>query len=87
MSDEKTKIFIQKNKVFKVKDTKVILSEDILVSNSEKGFFILDFWTQCDFEDINIFPVAYAKCERQEDEYELFKTNIVYGGVEDICLI
>lgn len=38
-------------------------------------------------EDINVFPVSYARCEREEDEYELFKSNVVYGGIGDICLI
>ena len=77
MGNENNIVFISKNKVFKVKDTKVILKEDIYINSSESGFFILDFWNQCDYEDIDVFPVAYAKCERQEDEYELFKTNIV----------
>lgn len=87
MSDKNGCIFMPKDTVFKVGNTKVILRDDTTINKEDKGYFILDFWNQCDVEDINVFPVSYARCEREEDEYELFKSNVVYGGIGDICLI
>ncbi|MBQ2744981.1 MAG: hypothetical protein IJF37_05150 [Lachnospiraceae bacterium] len=87
MSGKDGYIFIPKNTVFKVGTTNVVLRDDVTINKADNGYFILDFWNQCDVEDLNVFPVAYAKCEREHDEYELFKTNVVYGGVGDICLI
>ena len=80
-------IEIKKNQVFKVKETKVIMNKNIQVTDSTKGYFILNFWEQCNYPDISVYPVEYVECMRQEDEYELFKSNIVFGGIDDICLI
>lgn len=87
MNNKAESIFIPKKTVFKVGKVKVILRDDTMVNKEDNGYFILDFWNQCDVEDINVFPVSYATCEREEDVYELFKSNIVYGGISDICLI
>lgn len=78
---------IKRNTVFKVKNTKVIMNRNLQVSENSKGYFILNFWDQCSYPDITVFPVEYVECIRDEDEYELFKTNIIYGGIGDICLI
>lgn len=87
MNNDRKIIEIEKNIVFKVRDTKVIMNRNLQVSENSKGYFILNFWDQCNCPDITVFPVEYVECIRDEDEYELFKTNIIYGGIGDICLI
>lgn len=78
---------IQKNTVFKIGERRVIAINDIDISNDEKGYFILNFWEQCDYKDIEVLPVAFAKCETLEELYVLKKDNIILGSERDICLI
>lgn len=44
MSDKNGCIFIPKDTVFKVGNTKVILRDDTTINKEDKGYFILDFW-------------------------------------------
>ncbi|MBQ2744808.1 MAG: hypothetical protein IJF37_04230 [Lachnospiraceae bacterium] len=78
---------ISKNTVFLIKNKKVIALNDIHIANDEKGYFILNFWEQCDYKDIEVLPVAFAKCETLEELYVLKKDNIILGSERDICLI
>ena len=79
------KLHIDKSTVFKLKSKLVIAARDVDIV--EKGFFILDFWEQCDFPDINVLPVAFIDCKTTEDESILRRDNIVLGDEKDICLI
>ena len=79
MNNHRKAIEIKRNTVFKVKNTKVIMNRNLPVSENSKGYFILNFQDQCIYPDITVFPVEYVECIRDEDEYELFKTNIIYG--------
>lgn len=79
-------MFIKKNTEFKLGDTRVVSNEDINVNPNEKGMFIINFWTPCSVEDIDIIPVTYVKYLTDADEFLIKKDNIVVGGVNDICL-
>lgn len=80
-------IRINKNQVFSVKGTKVMSTENIYISENEKGYFILNFWEQCSCADINVLPVVFVVCKGEREFYNLIKTNIILGDEKDICLI
>ena len=79
------RIHIDKSTIFKLKNKTVIATRDVDIV--KKGFFILNFWEQCDFSDINVLPVVFVHCETTEDESILRRDNIVLGDEKDICLI
>ena len=79
--------YIAKNTVFKVGEKRVIALGDIHIAKGEKGYIILNFWEQCDYGDLEVLPVAFAKCETNEELYVLKKDNIILGSERDICLI
>lgn len=79
-------INIQKGTIFKVRDKKVIALNDINISETDKGYFILNFWEQCNYEELSTLPIAFAKCETLEELYVLKKDNIILGSEKDICL-
>ena len=74
-------ILLRKNVPFIVKDTKVIVYDDVFIRPKEKGYFILNFWEQCSIADIETFPVSFVSCDNEQEAHELFKTNIIYGVV------
>ncbi len=78
---------IQKNTLFKLGDKPVIALNDIHIAEGDKGYFILNFWEQCGYGDINVSPVAFVKCETLEELYVLKKDNIILGSERDVCLI
>ena len=80
-------IKIDRNKIFKLANKKVILTNDVCITENDKGYFILNFWEQCEYEDVDIFPVAFIKCESEEELYILKKNNIIMGSEKEICLI
>ena len=84
---ENTNIILRKGTICKVKETKVMITEDVVIGENEDGFFILNFWEQCNLKDIELFPVIFAKCSDEQEAHELFKTNIIYGGKSDLCSI
>lgn len=80
-------IRINKNQVFLVKGTKVMSTDNIYIPENEQGYFILNFWEQCSYSDINVLPVAFVRCEGEKELYNIRKTNIILGDEKDICLI
>lgn len=78
---------IEKNTVFKVKNIEVILTSDMYMSDDEHGYFILNFWEQCEYEKLNVLPVTFVKCEDERELYVLKKDNIIIGSEKEICLI
>ena len=78
---------IPRNKIFKVCNKHVIALNDIQIGENDKGYFILNFWEQCNYEELSVLPVAFAKCETLEELYVLKKDNIILGSEQDICLI
>lgn len=80
-------INIKKQIIFKLKDQYVISLSDISIVKGQKGYFILNFWDQCSFEDINVLPIAFVPCENAKRLYELKKDNVILGDEKDICLI
>ena len=83
----KTVVEIQKNTLFKLKDKQVVAVQDIHIAEDDKGYFVLNFWEQCDYGDINVSPVAFVKCNTPEERYVLKKDNIILGNEGDACLI
>lgn len=77
---------IQKNQKFKVGLQRVIALNDIYVAPEENGYFILNMWTQCSEEDIDILPVEYVRCSSMQEEYLLKKDNVIIGKVGELCL-
>lgn len=75
----------KKGAILKYKEKKVILLED--VDSGVNGYLILNFWEQCDYKDINVLPVSFAKCENNREYYQLKKDNIIVGRVDEFCLI
>ena len=71
---------------FSLKDKSVIAMKDIHIGENEKGYFILDFWEQCEHPDITVSPVVFVKCQDEREYYVLKKDNIVLGSEKDICL-
>ena len=83
----KDTINISSGKIFKLNGRKVILDKDVTTSKiSDKGFFVLDMWNQCSIAQLDIFPVEYVTVNSNEEQYELFKYNIVMGCTKDICI-
>ena len=81
-------IKLKKNEIFMVKDTKVYVKNDLVLdTEKDKGVFILNFWEQCDYPDIYVFPVKYVPYRSIEDSFELRQDNVIYGSIEDISLI
>ncbi|MBE5926501.1 MAG: hypothetical protein E7270_06020 [Lachnospiraceae bacterium] len=78
---------IKKNQIFLLQDIKTISSEDIYIADNEKGCFILNFWEQCSYSDINVLPVVFVRCEGEREVYNIKKNNIILGDEKDICLI
>ncbi|MBQ2744161.1 MAG: hypothetical protein IJF37_00890 [Lachnospiraceae bacterium] len=78
---------LEKDTIFMLGNRKVIMTGDAYIPDGERGYFILDFWEPCDYEDLDTFPVAYVRCENDREFYVLKKDNIIIGSEEDICLI
>lgn len=77
---------IPKNTIFKIRGKQAIALNDIHISEADKGYFILNFWEQCDCGDLSVLPVAFAKCGTLEELYVLRKDNIILGSERDVCL-
>ena len=50
---------IQKKQKFKVGNQTVISMDDIEIYGNDNGYFILNMWTQCDEEDIDVFIIMF----------------------------
>ena len=79
--------YIRKNEVFALGSTRVIATEDIYIKDKEQGYFILNFWDSCSYEDIEVLPVTYIPYTNDKQLYELRKNNIILGETKEICLI
>ncbi len=75
----------KRGSLLKCRDKHVVLMEDF--DSDAKGYLILNFWEQCDYKDINVLPVSFAKCENDREYYQLKKDNIIVGRVDEFCLI
>lgn len=84
---ENTSMTLHKGAFYKVKETKIMLTEDVVIGKHEDGFFILNFWEQCGLKEMDVFPAVFAKCADEQEAHELFKTNIIYGRKSDLCSI
>lgn len=78
---------IYKGTEFVLGDEHVIAMEDITVTERVKGYFILNFWKQCDYEKLDVLPVSFARYVNDKEKYVLQKNNIILGSEKDICLI
>ena len=79
-------MYISKGQIFCLGYKKVIAASDMEIHNSDHGYFILNFWEQCDYPDIEVSPVAFVKCGDEREGYVLKKDNIILGSEKDICL-
>ncbi len=79
-------MYIGKGMVFRLGAKKVIGLNDMQIYAGEHGYFILNFWEQCDYPDIEVLPVAFVKCEDEKNFYVLKRDNIILGSEKDICL-
>ena len=66
---------------------KVIAMNDIQIKDHEHGYFILNFWEQCEYADIYVSPVTFVKCKDEKEFYVLKKDNIILGSEKEVCLI
>lgn len=78
---------IRKGTVFRLGKKKVIAMNDTQINADEHGYFILNFWEQSDYADLEVSPAAFVKCEDEKEFYVLKKDNIILGSEKDICLI
>lgn len=78
---------LEKNTIFRVGAKKVIITSDTYISDSEHGYFLLDLWQPCEYEDVEVLPVVFVRCENDRELYVLKKDNIIMGSEKDICLI
>lgn len=77
---------ICKGTKFTLRDKRVIATNDFKIREDEHGYFILNFWEQCDCEDIDVLPVTFIRCENERELYVLKKDNIVLGSKDEACL-
>lgn len=81
----KDTIKITQGEVFILNGKKVVLNRSITFNDlSDRGFFILDMWNQCNIPKLDIFPVEYVVVNSYEEQYELFKYNVVMGEAKDV---
>ena len=80
-------IKLKEGQIAIVKGKKVLICKDLIVDYSQQGYFILNFWEQCDYPDLEVFPVEYVECRNDGEVYELFQDNIIIGKAVDLCLI
>lgn len=80
-------MIVEKNTMFHLADKKAFVTTDTIISKHSHGYFILNFWEQCNYPDIEAFPVAFVPCESEKEFYVLKKDNIILGSEKDICLI
>lgn len=83
---------IHKGQLFHIKGQKMLITSGEFNMNegkeqSSNALIVLNYWEQCDYEDISVIPVAIVRCRSKEEKYEMCRCNIVLGEVEDICLI
>ena len=78
---------ICKGTVFALGKKRVIAMSDMHISEQDRGYFILNFWEQCSYREIDVLPVAFVRCEDEKELYTLKKDNIILGSEKDICLI
>ena len=79
-------INIPKGTIFKVGDKKVMALNDIHISDTDKVYFIFNYWEQCVNKELALVPVDFAKCETIEELFVLRKDNILLGSERDVCL-
>ena len=80
-------MYMSKGTVFYLGKKKVMVMNDTQINENEHGYFILNFWEQCEYADIDVSPVTFVKCEDEKEFYVLKKDNIILGSEKDICLI
>ena len=79
-------MYIGKGTVFRLGTKQVVALNDTQINVGECGYFILNFWEQCDYPDIEVLPVTFVKCEDEKDLYVLKRDNVILGSEKDICL-
>lgn len=80
-------MIIKKGMILYIKNQKVILMEDIEVDFETQALVALNYWNQCDYEDITVLPISPLPYKTEKEKFELYKTNIILGEVKDLCLI
>ena len=71
---------IAKDTVFRLQSKRVLATRDIFISEGECGCFILNFWEQCSYGEVDVSPVVFVKCESEKELYVLKKNNIILGS-------
>ena len=79
---------LHKRQMFYIKEQKMLLTSGEFYINKGKeqesnAIVVLNYWEQCDYEDISVIPVAIVRCRSKEEKYKMCRCNIVLGEVED----
>lgn len=77
---------LYKGQIFAIKGQRMILTTDISELAKTKGLVVLNYWEQCAHEDISVLPGVVVPYRSVEEKYEVTRTNIVLGEVDEICL-
>ena len=73
---------MQKLAILNIKGQKVILTAEA-PSNMDRGLVVLNYWEQCDFEDIDVLPAVILPYKDIKEKLKIRKENIVIGEVEN----
>ena len=74
---------MQKNAILNIKGQKVILTAEA-PSNIDRGLVVLNYWEQCDYEDINVLPAIILPYKDMKEKEVMKRKYIVIGEVEKI---
>ena len=74
---------MQKNAILNIKGQKVILTAEA-PSNIDRGLVVLNYWEQCDYEDINVLPAIILPYKDMREKEVMKRKYIVIGEVEEI---
>lgn len=74
---------MQKNAILNIKGQKVILTAEA-PSNIDRGLVVLNYWEQCDYEDINILPAIILPYKDMKEKEKMKRKYIVIGEIEEI---
>ena len=78
---------IKKGSFLHLNKQKVILMEDTEIDYEISALVALNYWAQCDIEDLNILPASLLTYKTEKEKFELYKTNIILGEAKFLCLI
>ena len=79
-------MLLEKNTIFTLGTQKVIITSNTHIIDNEHGYFILNFWEPCEYDDTDVLPVVFVRCESDRERYVLKKDNVIVGSEKDICL-